>query len=59
MVDEAQIKHAVSLLDDDETLTLAGVAMHPDATSLLADMRVGSRVIKVPNGLFKQSKVIR
>ncbi|MFI0570901.1 MULTISPECIES: DNA methyltransferase [Streptomyces] len=59
MVDEAQIKHAVSLLNDDETLTLAGVAMHPDATSLLADMRVGSRVIKVPNGLFKQSKVIR
>lgn len=59
MVDEAQIAHAVSLLNDDETLTLAGVAVHPDATSLLANMLVGSRVIKVPNGLFKQSKVIR
>lgn len=59
IVDEDQLRQAVSLLSDDETVTVAGLAVHPLAASQLAEMRTGSRVIKVPNGLFKQSKVIR
>lgn len=59
IVDEGQVKYAVSLLSDDETVTIAGLALHPEASRVLAEHRMGSRAVKVPSGLFNQSKVIR
>lgn len=59
MVDQEQVKYAVSLLDEDETVTVAGLALHPEASRWLSDYRIGSRAIKIPTDLFKQSKVIR
>lgn len=59
MVDEDQIRYAVSLADGDQTVTVAGTAVHPAATSALAALRVGSRAIKIPDGLVKRSKVTR
>ncbi|MDL9939015.1 site-specific DNA-methyltransferase [Gordonia sp. ABSL1-1] len=59
IVDEEQVKHAVSAVNDDETITLAGLAVHPDAQAFLSGLRPGSRVVKVPTGFYKQSKVIR
>ena len=59
MVDEEQVDFAVSLLNDDETVTLAGLAVHPNAHALLSRLRIGSRIVKVPNGLVKKLKVVR
>lgn len=59
LVDELQIVHAVGLLDDAETVTIAALAVHPEAQRLLAAQRAGSRIVKVPAGFHRQSKVIR
>ncbi|MFC7527582.1 site-specific DNA-methyltransferase [Actinoplanes sp. GCM10030250] len=59
IVDEEQIKFAVSLLEADETVTVAGLAVHPEASKWLNVLRIGSRAIKIPNGFYKQSKVVR
>jgi adenine-specific DNA-methyltransferase len=59
LVDAEQVAFAVSLLADEETVTIAGLTIHPQAMALLSEARIGSRVIKVPNGLLKRSKVIR
>lgn len=59
MVDEEMVRYAVSLLSDDETVTIGGTAVHPIARSTLASRRPGSRVLKIPDGIVKRSKVIR
>lgn len=59
MIDEGQVRYALTLLDEGETLTMAGLAVHPAATNLLAELRTGSRTVKVPDGLVKRSKVTR
>lgn len=57
MVDAEMTRYATSLLAENETVTVAGTAVHPLSTSILARLRPGSRVIKVPDHLVKRSKV--
>ncbi|WP_353649599.1 site-specific DNA-methyltransferase [Nakamurella sp. A5-74] len=59
LVDAPQIAYVVSLLAEGETVTVAGLAVHPEAQRLLADQRPGSRILKVPADLHRKSKVIR
>ncbi|WP_063046006.1 site-specific DNA-methyltransferase [Nocardia pseudovaccinii] len=59
MVDDEIIHHSITLLDESETVTLAGTAVHPASVTTLASLRPGSRVMKVPDALIKRSKVVR
>lgn len=59
LADENLARIATSFLNDGETVTVAGLAVHPEASRVLSELRPGSRVVKVPSGLYKQSKVIR
>lgn len=59
LVDESQIAYAVGLLADKETVTIGGLAVHPEAQHLLAEQRPGSRIVKIPGDFHRQSKVIR
>jgi hypothetical protein len=59
VVDELQVETAVGYLDEGETVTVAGLSIHPVAPNKLAELRVGSRAIKIPSGLLQRSVVVR
>jgi adenine-specific DNA-methyltransferase len=59
VVDELQVETAVGYLDDGETVTVAGLSIHPVAPSKLSELRPGSRAIKIPSGLLQRSTVVR
>lgn len=59
VVDEAQVEAAVGNLDEGETLTIAGLAIHPSVPGKLSELRPGSRAVKIPSGLVQRSTVVR
>ena len=59
VVDEQQVAFGVSLLNEHETLTMAGLAIHPLARTAMTAAPAGSRVLKVPDDLVSRSKVLR
>lgn len=59
VVDEVVIGDLLGALDDGETALVAGTLFTPDAASVLRTYRKGSRILRLPSGLFPAGGVVR
>lgn len=59
VVDEVVIGDLLGALDDDETAIVAGTLFMSDAASVLRTYRKGSRILRLPSGLFPAGGVVR
>lgn len=57
--DEASASAILSGLDEGESVLIAATSVDPAAAALLKVHSRGSRVVRIPSGLFEKSKVIR